>query len=63
VTVVAAASLQDGETGAAFRPTHLMERTSRYLELETEPVSQSSIEAGVKGNRDGVDPLRVTPDR
>src|SRR5262245_3476050 len=39
------------ETGA-FRPTFLMERVSRYLELRGEPVSRNQIERDVKGNTD-----------
>ena len=32
-----------------FRPTHLMERVSRYLEIVTEPVSSAEIEREVTG--------------
>lgn len=41
----------DAEGG--FRPTVLMERVSRYLEPQPDPVSQNQIENGVEGNRDG----------
>lgn len=44
--------VQAGDMTAAFRPTHLMERTSRFLEVQTGPASQSVVEAEVKGNRD-----------
>ena len=37
-------------TGDGFRPTFLMERVSRFLELQTEPVSQREIERSVEGN-------------
>jgi hypothetical protein len=48
-----------GEEGG-FRPTHLMGRVSRYLELRTEPVSRNEIEDGVTGKRDA---LRAAIDR
>lgn len=38
-------------TGSDFRPTVLMERASRELEQQTEPVSQTWIETNVKGKR------------
>lgn len=37
------------DLAAEFRPTHLMERVSRFLEGAAEPVSQRGIEDGVKG--------------
>jgi hypothetical protein len=36
----------------SFRPTNLMEKVSRYLELRDEPRSRNSIETDVKGKRD-----------
>jgi hypothetical protein len=43
----------DGDGPAPrFRPTHLMERISRFLEVQTAPASQRDVEAEVKGNRD-----------
>jgi hypothetical protein len=35
-----------------FRPTHLMEKVSRYLETHASPRSRNQIEADVKGKRD-----------
>jgi hypothetical protein len=47
-------SLRLGVEGAdglvAFRPTHLMERVSHWLEAQPEPVSQRRIEGEVQGN-------------
>jgi hypothetical protein len=40
----------DSETSAEFRPTHLMERVSRFLELQSEPVSQTATETSVTGH-------------
>jgi AAA domain len=37
-------------SGDGFRPTFLMERVSRFLELQTQPVSQREIEHSVEGN-------------
>jgi hypothetical protein len=48
-----------GEEGI-FRPTHLMERVSRYLELRTEPVPRGEIEGDVQGKRGA---LRTAIDR
>lgn len=39
---------------AGHRPTHLMEKTSRYLELQTESVTRNTITTNIKGNRDYV---------
>lgn len=39
------------EAGDGFRPTTLMERTSRYLEQQVDPVSRKAIEDDVKGRR------------
>jgi hypothetical protein len=38
-----------GEEPGTFRPTELMERVSRYLEAQTEPVSRTHVEENVKG--------------
>lgn len=38
----------DTDSGA-WRPTALMERVSRYLEVQPEPVTRNTIEAAVKG--------------
>ena len=38
------------ETHDGFRPTVLMERVSRYLELQAEPVSMNAVEQSVTGN-------------
>lgn len=38
--------------GNTFRPTVLMEKISRWLEKQTEPVSQRDIDDAVKGNHD-----------
>lgn len=35
-----------------FRPTGFMEKASRYLELQTEPVSLTKLIGGFRGNRD-----------
>lgn len=35
-----------------FRPTHLMEKVSRYLETQSEPVPRSHVERDVEGKRD-----------
>jgi hypothetical protein len=40
---------EDMETPAEFRPTHLMERVSRFLELQSEPVSLTTTETSVTG--------------
>jgi hypothetical protein len=48
----------DAEGG--FRPTVLMERVSRYLELHTEPAPRGQIEEDVKGNTDA---KRIAIDR
>jgi hypothetical protein len=40
--------------GDKFRPTVLMERVSRTLELQDEPVSQRWVEQNVKGSGDGL---------
>lgn len=48
-----------GEEGE-FRPTHLMERVSRYLEVQGEPCARGQVEDDVKGNRDA---LRTAIDR
>ena len=37
------------DQGDTFRPTHLMESVSRYLELKSEPVSRSDVESDVTG--------------
>jgi hypothetical protein len=50
---------EDPETPAEFRPTHLMERVSRYLENSGEPRSRTQVETGVKGK---VPYLRVAMD-
>lgn len=47
----AAEHIPEGDT---FRPTHLMEKVSRYLEGQPEPVSRVTIENEVKGTRDYV---------
>lgn len=40
----------EGEDGPdAFRPTVLMERVSRFLEIQHEPVSKTAVEKDVKG--------------
>jgi hypothetical protein len=39
----------DTESGEAFRPTTLMERVSRHLDQQAEPVSRNDIETTVKG--------------
>jgi hypothetical protein len=44
-------SIIEGET---FKPTHLMEKVSRYLETIPEGCSGANIEAGVGGKRDYV---------
>lgn len=36
-----------------FRPTVLMERVSRFLEIQSEPVSQNTVLKGVTGNTEG----------
>jgi hypothetical protein len=36
-------------SGERFRPTHLMERVSRFLESATVPASQTTIEHSVEG--------------
>jgi hypothetical protein len=41
---------QDADDDTDFRPTVLMERASRYLEIQTEPVSQRQVERDVTGN-------------
>ncbi len=38
----------------AFRPTNLMEKVSRYLELRPEPCSRKQIEDDVKGKGSGI---------
>jgi hypothetical protein len=43
-----------GEEGSVFRPTALMERVSKFLELVHEPRSRNQIEDGVKGKSDYV---------
>jgi hypothetical protein len=40
------------EQAGAWQPTALMERVSRYLEAQSEPVSRNAIEKDVKGKRD-----------
>jgi hypothetical protein len=45
--------------GVGFRPTVLMERVSRYLEQQPEPVSRKNIETNVQGN---VEYLRLAMD-
>jgi hypothetical protein len=40
------AQLEDG----VFRPTALMERVSRFLEAQPEPIGRSHVESDVKGN-------------
>lgn len=40
------------EITGVFRPTTLMEKISRYLELKTDPVSRNVVETDVKGNTD-----------
>jgi hypothetical protein len=39
----------EGEAERGFRPTALMERVSRYVELQSEPVSRTGIEEAVTG--------------
>jgi len=39
----------DADTPAAFRPTVLMERVSRFLEARTEAASMSAVQEGVTG--------------
>lgn len=45
-------SQEDAPTVDGFRPTVLMERVSRYLELQTEPVSRTTIARDVQGKRE-----------
>lgn len=47
-------------SGDGFRPTFLMERVSRYLEIQTDPVSRNQIEQAVEGKASAV---RVAVDR
>ncbi|MEK6275992.1 MAG: AAA family ATPase [Actinomycetota bacterium] len=42
------------EAQEEFRPTILMERVSRYLESQEEPVSRNAIEEAVTGKRDAL---------
>lgn len=46
-TVTIAALRPPAAAGAAFRPTALMEKISRYLEVQAAPQSQTSIEAAI----------------
>lgn len=54
---------QPADTDGAFRPTFLMERVSRYLEAQAEPIAKSEVEKNVQGNgptiRQAVDQLVV----
>lgn len=45
---------QDPDNPVAFRPTMLMERVSRFLELQHEPSSLTTIETCVKGRAEWV---------
>jgi hypothetical protein len=42
------------EEKAAFRPTNLREKVSRFLEAEGEPRSQNRVLIGVEGKRDWI---------
>ncbi len=44
----------DTDDGGGFRPTGLMERVSRALEIAGEPMSRAQLELAVKGKRDYV---------
>lgn len=44
----------EDDTRSAFRPTHLMERVSRYLEGQPTPPSMSRIECDVPGKATGI---------
>lgn len=44
------ARIDDTEPEAVFRPTELMERSSRWLEQQAEPVSRNKVETNVSGN-------------
>lgn len=43
-----------GDDPGGFRPTGLMERVSRHLEITGEPLSRSKLELAIKGKRDYV---------
>lgn len=51
-TFRAAEQKKDAANTTDFRPTHLMEKASRYLENLTEPVSRSQIAREVGGKRE-----------
>ena len=42
----------DANAGEPFKPTHLMEQVSRWVESQPEPVSKRAIMDGVRGKRD-----------
>lgn len=54
-TVVTVEPPRVNDPGAAFRPTTLMERVSRLLETEPEPLSTRRVREGVKGKVEAID--------
>lgn len=53
-TIRPAAQRDEQAEATTFRPTTLMERVSRYLELRAEPASRAAVEDAVHGKRDYV---------
>lgn len=54
VMKVEAPDLRSPDERGPFRPTHLMEKVSRWLETIPSGASQTTVENGVGGNRDNV---------
>lgn len=54
-------TLRADQAGGTFRPTHLMEKISRYLEAQDKPVPRSNVEQNVtgadRGKRKAIDTL------